>query len=235
MKAAFISSSGGLCHTRTMPPLLLRASGLALLAAVFAVEPLQSRENASTVVTFGGSRGGTLPAGFRTLTSVDGEPGRWQAVVSGRHTVLGQTDLGSSGYRLAVRTDVSLADVHLGVRLRMMAGDRAAGLAWRVQDVRNYYAARLDFDTNEVVLYKFVRGSRVRLDRRTGLRLDPAAWHELSVDHVGPRIRVWLNGVPVADDEDDTLAEAGTLGFWMPGDGTAHFERLWYRALDAPR
>ena len=228
-------SSGGLCHTRTMPPLLLRASGLALLAAVFAIEPLQSRETASTVVTFGGSRAGTLPAGFRTLTSIETEPGRWQVVASGRDTARGQVDLGRSGYRLAVRTDVSLAHVHLGVRLRMTAGDRAAGLAWRVQDAGNYYAARLDFDTNEVVLYKFVRGSRVRLDRRTGLRVDPAAWHELSVDHAGPRIRVWLNGVPVVGDEDETLAEAGTVGFWMPGDGTAHFERLWYRALDAPR
>lgn len=218
-----------------MPPLLLRTSGLALLAAVFAMEPLQSRDTSSTVVTFGGSRPAALPSGFRTLTSVEAEPGRWQAVVSGRQTVLGQTELGRSGYRLAVRTDVALADLHMGVRLRMMAGDRAAGMAWRVQDAQNYYAARLDFDTNEVVLYKFVRGSRVRLDRRAGLRLDAAAWHELAVDHVGARIRVWLNGVPVADDEDETLAEAGTVGFWMPGDGTAHFERLWYRALDAPR
>lgn len=218
-----------------MPPLLLHASGLVLLAAVFAIEPLQSREPASTVITFGGSRLGALPSGFRTLTSVESEAGRWQAVMSGRQTVLGQTELGRSGYRLAVRTDVALADLHMGVRLRMMAGDRAAGMAWRVQDAQNYYAARLDFDAHEVVLYKFVRGSRVRLDRRTGLRLDPAAWHELAVDHVGTHLRVWLNGVPVADDQDDTLTGAGTAGFWMPGDGTAHFERLWYRALDAPR
>jgi hypothetical protein len=235
MKAPFMRSSGGLCHTRRMPPLLLRASGLAVLAAVLAIEPLQSREEPSTVVTFEGSRPGALPAGFRTLTSVETEPGRWQAVASGRQMVLGQTDLGRGGYRLAVRTDVALAHVHMGVRLRMASGDRAAGMAWRVQDAGNYYAARLDFDTNEVVLYKFVRGSRVRLDRRTSLRLDPAAWHELAVDHVGARIRVWLNGVPVADDEDETLTEAGSVGFWMPGDGTAHFERLWYRALDAPR
>lgn len=228
-------SSGGLCDTLRMPSLLLRASGLALLAAVFAIEPLQSREAAPTVITFGGSRLGTLPTGFRTLTSVESEPGRWQTVASGRQTMLGQTELGRSGYRLAVRTDVALADVHMGVRLRTMAGDRAAGMAWRVQDAQNYYAARLDFDAHEVVLYKFVRGSRVRLDRRTGLRLDPAAWHELAVDHVGTRLRVWLNGVPVADDQDDTLTGAGTVGLWMPGDGTAHFERLWYRALDAPR
>ena len=216
-------------------PTLLRASSLALLAAVCTSMPLESWTPASTVVTFRGARPGTLPSGFRTLSSVGDEPGRWQVVVVDRDTALGQTALGRSGYRLAVRADVSLVDVHAGARLRMATGDRAAGLAWRVQDAQNYFAARLDFDDNEVVLYKFVRGNRVRLDRRTGLRLDAGAWHELSIEHRGSRVRVWLNGVPVAHDEDDTPQVAGTVGFWMPGDGTAHFERLWYRPLDAPR
>lgn len=214
---------------------LLRVSSIALLAAMSPSAALESRETASTVVTFDRARAGTLPAGFRTLSSVDNEAGRWQVVALDRQAALGQLELGRGGYRLAVRTDVGLADVHVGVRLRMAAGDRAAGLAWRVQDAKNYYAARLDFDDNEVVLYKFVRGSRVRLGRRTGLRLDPRAWHELLVEHAGAKVRVWLNGVPVAYEEDDTLSTAGTVGFWMPGDGTAHFERLWYRPLDASR
>lgn len=214
-----------------MPTLLVRVSGLAVLAAVASTVPLWSQQHASTVITFGGMRAGALPEGFRTLSSVDDEAGRWETVTSGRQGALGQVELGRAGYRMAVRTDVSLEDVHVGVRLRMVSGDRAAGLAWRVQDARNYYAARLDFDDNEVVLYKFVRGNRVRLDRRAGLRLDPGAWHELTVEHQGPRIRVWLNGIPVAHDADDTLRGGGSVGFWMPGDGTAHFERLWYRAL----
>jgi hypothetical protein len=214
---------------------LLRASGAALLAAVSAAVPLESHESASTVVTFEQARVGALPAGFRTLSSVDDEAGRWQVTALDRLTVLGQLELGRGGYRLAVRTDVRLADVHAGARLRMATGDRAAGLAWRVQDARNYYAARLDFDDNEVVLYKFVRGSRIRLDRRTGLRLDRRAWHELSIEHAGARVRVWLNGVPVAYDQDDSISAPGSVGFWMPGDGTAHFERLWYRPLDASR
>lgn len=211
---------------------LLRASGLAVLAAVCTTAPLESWTPSSTVVTFRDARPGSLPQGFRTLSSVDDEPGTWQVVALDRYVALGQTALGRRGYRLAVRTDVHLADVHAGVRLRMATGDRAAGLAWRVQDARNYFAARLDFDDNELTLYKFVRGNRIRLDRRTGLRLDPRAWHELSIEHGGSRVRVWLNGVPVAHDRDDTPPTAGTVGFWMPGDGTAHFERLWYRPLD---
>ena len=218
-----------------MSRLLLRSSGLALVTALVAAVPLHSREAASTVITFERVPPGALAPGFRALSSVSDEPGRWQATTLDRRRVLGQTDLGRRGYRLAVREDVSLAHVHVGARLRVGSGDRAAGIAWRVQDAKNYYAARLDFDAHEVVLYKFVRGSRVRLDRRSGLRIDPSAWHELAVDHVGERMRVWLNGVPVVGDSDPAISGPGRVGFWMPGDGTAHFERLWYRALDGPR
>jgi hypothetical protein len=189
----------------------------------------------STVVTFTQARPGTLPKSFRTLTSVADEPGRWQVGADGGTPVLAQTVLGRSGYRLAVLDGVALADVHAGVRLRLGAGDKAAGLAWRVQDERSYYAARLDLDDHEVVLYKFVRGNRVRLDRVTGLRLDAQRWHELLVEHRGPRIRVWLNGIPVLSEKDEGVVTPGTVGFWMPGDGTASFERLWYRALENER
>jgi len=228
-------SSDKLGHTWKMSSMLPRAAGLAVVAAVLAAVPLHSRDSPQTIVTFEATRTGTLPPAFRTLTSVADEPGRWQTTTLDRRAVLAQTDLDRSGYRLAVRDDVSLKDVQVGARVRVGRGDRAAGIAWRVQDAQNYYAARLDFDDHEVVLYKFVRGNRVRLDRRSGLRLDPDAWHELVVEHLGARMRVWLNGIPVAGDSDEALVQAGGVGFWVPGDGTAHFERLWYRALDESR
>jgi hypothetical protein len=61
-------------------------------------------------------------------------------------------------------------------------------------------------------------------------RLDASTWHEVSVEHVGVRIKVWLNGVPVASERDDALSEAGMAGLWTSGDSTAHFARLWYEA-----
>jgi hypothetical protein len=184
-----------------------------------------------TVVRFERARVGALPSGLRLMSSSEAEPGQWQVEQVGRVLALGQTDLGRHGYRLAVLEEPSIADVHLGVRIRVGRGDRAAGAAWRVQDAHNYYAARLDFDRREVVLYKFIHGNRVRLARTSDVRLDADAWHELVVEHVGTRIRVWLNGVPVVSDRDDSLRQAGAFGFWIPGDGTAHFERLWFRAL----
>jgi hypothetical protein len=204
---------------------LLTGSLLLAVAAVHATE--------STVVTFADVRPGTLPEQFRTLTSTAAEPGNWRVERVDTTPALVQSDLGQRGYRLAVLEGVSMSDVHVGVRLKMRTGDRAAGVAWRVQDAGTYYAARLDLDDRELVLYKFVRGNRVRLDRLTDLRLATDRWYNLLVEHRGTRIRVWLNGIPVAHDEDDSVTTAGSLGFWMPGDGTAAFERLWYRPMEA--
>ncbi len=199
-----------------------------MLLAVAAVHATES-----TVVTFADVRPGTIPDGFRTLTSTPAEPGNWRVERVENTPALVQSDLGQRGYRLAVLDRVALADVHAGVRLRMGTGDRAAGLAWRVQDAGTYYAARLDLDDRELVLYKFVRGNRVRLNRLTDLRLAANRWYNLLVEHRGTSIRVWLNGIPVARAEDDSVTAAGSLGFWMPGDGTAAFERLWYRPMHA--
>jgi hypothetical protein len=188
-----------------------------------------------TVVTFEGAKAGGLPPGFRAMSSSDQEAGRWQIGRVGGLAVLSQAEIGRHGYRLAVLEDTRLRDVSVGARLRMGEGDRAAGVAWRVQNVNNYYAARLDFDSREVVLYKFVEGNRIRLAGASGLRLDPDDWHDLQVEHDDNRIRVWLNGVPVASSRDGSLREEGRVGFWMPGDGTAHFARLSYEPLSRRR
>jgi hypothetical protein len=212
-----------------MPLRLACATLSAALALAFAAADLRAQGGGAMVVQF--AREGSVPAGLRVMSSSDQEPGRWRVERVGPVLALAQTDLGRHGYRLAAIEGASLADVQVGVRLRVGRGDRAAGVAWRIQDARNYYAARLDFDKREVVVYKFLHGNRVRLDRAPDVRLDEGTWHDLLVEHVGTKIRVWLNGVPVARGRDDGLQAAGRVGFWMPGDGTAHFERLWYQAL----
>ncbi|MGH9370740.1 MAG: hypothetical protein ACRD15_04340, partial [Vicinamibacterales bacterium] len=146
---------------------------------------------------------------------------------------LAQVVEGRAGYRLAVLESPRLEHLRAGVQLRVGPGDRAAGLAWRVRDAGNYYAARLDLDEREFVLYKFVRGNRVRLSRVSGLRLDDELWHELAIEHVNDRLKVWLNGIPVATERDGALSAPGMIGLWIPGDSTAHFARLWYEPVRA--
>lgn len=213
-----------------MSRLLTPIAGAVLLCSALAAAAGPGGEP-PTVVLFDGARAGTLPEGFRTLSSAEREAGRWEVTRIDGVSALSQTAVGRSGYRLAVREGSPHADVRVGVRLRMGRGDRAAGVAWRVRDAGNYYAARLDLKDDAFAVYKFVRGNRVSLARLGGLRLDPSAWHEILAEQAGDRIRVWLNGVPVASERDDALAEAGVVGLWTVGDSTAHFSRLWYEPI----
>lgn len=210
---------------------LWTGSALVLVLAASSGAGAAADGQAPTVITFDAAHAGALPPDFRALSSDEREPGRWQIGRVDGLAVLSQTDLGRRGYRLAILPEVRARDVLVGARLRMGRGDRAAGVAWRVQNAHNYYAARLDFERREVVLYKFVGGNRVRLAGTSGIRLDADDWHELLVEHQEDKIRVWLNGVPVAADRDGGVREPGAVGLWMPGDGTAHFARLWYGPL----
>jgi hypothetical protein len=201
------------------------------LLAVSAAWPLLAGSD-PVVITFEGTTPGRLPAPFRTMSSSERDPGRWEVTRLGELQVLTQLAVGGRGYRLAALDAPRVDHLRFGVRLRVADhGDRAAGLAWRVRDAENYYAARIDFKEREFILHKFVSGNRIRLSRLGGLRLDASGWHEIVVEHVGDTIRAWLNGIPVTSDRDSSLREPGMVALWMPGDSSCHFARLWYEPL----
>jgi hypothetical protein len=204
-------------------------TGLLVSGTLLAATP--DRREAPTVISFERMTVGTVPAGFKVLTSAEREPGKWQVVKLGDSAALAQTEVGRAGYRIAALETPKLERLRAGTELRMGPGDRAAGIAWRVRDAGNYYAARLDLADNEFILYKFVRGNRIRLSRLSNLRLPVSDWHQLAVEHNSERIRVWLNGIPVASERDDGLPEAGMVGLWMPGDSTAQFKRVWFEPI----
>jgi hypothetical protein len=205
------------------------AAPLVISGTLLAAAP--ERAGAPTVVSFEAMTVGSVPSGFKVLTSAEREPGKWQVVKLGDKAALAQVDVGRAGYRIAALESAQLEQLRAGTELRMGPGDRAAGIAWRVRDAANYYAARLDLAENEFVLYKFVRGNRIRLARLSNLRLPVSDWHQLSIEHNSERIRVWLNGIPVASERDDALPEPGMVGLWMPGDSTAQFKRLWFEPI----
>jgi len=232
MKARFSVPSAAIGHNGAMRLKWLPASACCTLISSALLAGAPVRAGTPTVVTFEQVRPGAMPPRFRTLTSAEAEPGRWQVERVDGTPALSQVLAGREGYRLAALESPKLQNLRAGIRLRMgHAGDRAAGLAWRVRDARNYYAARLDLKEREFVLYKFVRGNRIRLSRTSDLRLQEAAWHELSIEHVGDRLKVWLNGIPVATKRDAALSGAGMVSLWLPGDSIAHFARLTFEPL----
>ncbi len=213
-----------------MGPMVSRSTAAFVVMVLAALTPAGALEQ--TTVPFGSFRLGGLPDEIEPLHSSGAEPGDWRIQRFDGRTTLAQVRASEAGYQLAVLRSESLRDLTVSVRIRTgEQGDRAAGLAWRVHDAGNYFAARLDLRDRQFVLYKFVRGNRVSLDTVRDLRVDESEWHNLVVEHIDQEIRVWLNGVPVARERDGSLG-AGRFGVWMPSDSTAYFDNLQYRSLE---
>jgi hypothetical protein len=153
--------------------------------------------------------------------------GYWSIVHEGASWVLAHAQQRSTaGAQLAIVEGVSLGDVTVSTRLRFTDGAGAAGVSWRYRDRDNYYLAALDLRAQDVRIYRIAGGNRTRLEDEDDLELDPAAWQTMKIEHRIGRIRVWINGVPVADARDRTNPEPGAIGVWSASDAGTWFDDL---------
>jgi hypothetical protein len=116
------------------------------------------------------------------------------------------------------------ADFTMTTRFRMLEGQVAqmAGIAFRIQDERNYYVLRASSLGKTVVFYKFVDGIRTppitaQIDIRTG------SWHELTAECRGNQIRCLLDGRELFPVLNDNSFVDGYVGFWTKSDSVSHF------------
>jgi len=169
---------------------------------------------------------GRPPAGFLFASSPKDQGGQWTVLRDGTNGVLGQLRQGQAGAQMAVVEGSSFADLVLSVRVRLLEGARSAGVVWRYHDADNYYLARLDLREQDVRIYRVVAGNRTRLEEEDDLELEAGAWHLLKVEHQGTRMRLLINGVPVADARDRAGQEAGAVGLWTTSDSVVWFDNL---------
>jgi hypothetical protein len=210
---------------------------------------------------------GRIPPGFISLVSGPGAPGDWKVMdvlvpptmapiltnlpatrlATAKQTVLaGSSQDAAPGHSpILLFTNEIFANFTLTTRLKIVGGTTApeAGIAFRVQDEKNYYVIRASTAGNasvpgSLLWYRVVGG--VRYDGQGMGVLVPIptdAWQELKVECVGTSIRAFLNGKqmipPVLagattnDSElpriNDSTFAAGKTGFWTAGDTVAYF------------
>ena len=133
------------------------------------------------------------------------------------------------GYALALASGPPQHDVIASVRLRLTGGSRAGGLVWRYQDAGNFYAAVLDLSRSSLLLFLFRNGSRITIESRGGLELDPEAWHSLRVVHERTSVYVAIGGIRVFEERDGRLERtlgSGLAGVIATGDSETWFDDL---------
>jgi hypothetical protein len=175
---------------------------------------------------------GSLPAGWECGVTGKGTP-RWtveaDSAAPSAPQVLQQS--GSGTFPWCVRKDASLADGHVEVKFKPLAGrqDQAGGVVWRWKDGDNYYVARANALENNVSLYYTQKGRRVTL-RYVDAPVPANTWHTLRVEFSGDRIRVALNGKLYLELDDAHIKGAGAVGVWTKADSVTAFDDFRYGA-----
>jgi hypothetical protein len=199
---------------------------------VLGAAALSARQGPVVIRSFDADPAGARPPGFTFAETRDAGARRWSVekdpATMGHHLVHTTDGVVGVGMAMAILEGVSLREVEVTARIRMIDGDRISGIVWRYQDPSNYYFARLNLSGPQAVsLYRVVNGNRVRLEDEDDLQLDPAAWHTLRVVQGETRARVYLGGIRVFEMRDRTLeGSGGGAGVFCSGNTTAWFDDL---------
>jgi hypothetical protein len=184
---------------------------------------------------------GQPPPSFRNTVSGEGPVGDWrvlhetpavtgptapQSSVVARRVLLAQTsrDPTDERFPLLLYEGARYGDFTFTTRLRTVAGQVAqmAGIAFRIQDERNYYVLRISSLGNTVAFYKFVEGIRTP-PIAAQLEISTGSWHELTVECRGNQIRCLLDGRELFPVLTDNSFLDGYIGFWTKSDAVSHF------------
>jgi hypothetical protein len=197
---------------------------------------------AERVFDFGEYQAGERPKGFRSAVSGGGPLGDWQVLyedvrpegpgaapsssVTARRAVLAQVsrDPTDERFPLLLYEPEKYGDFTLTTRFKTVDGkvEQMAGLAFRVQDERNYYVVRASSLGGTFVFYKFVDGVR---SPPIGVSVDipRGVWHALTVECKGNQIRCRFNGQELLPTLTDNSFAEGQIGFWTKSDAVSYF------------
>lgn len=185
--------------------LLFDFEGEERLAAPGRWQPLAA-EGAAVQWSIGGSES---PAGSNRFVRTEKNAG-----VEGEHHLLGLDEF-------------SAGDIHIAARIRARGGKlaRGGGLAWGVQDARNYSLAAWDPERGRVSVY---RASDGELEELGSLEVGPSSnrWNLMLVRVEETRVEVVFDGLLLLATEDPA-PRAGGVALWTAADAVTAFDDVW--------
>lgn len=183
---------------------------------------------------------GDLPNGFTQAVGGSSGKGGWSVkddeTAPSRPNLVEQRLQCGEGwcYQLLVAEGVVVEYVDLSVRLKLNLGTPTgkAGLAYGIQDDKNFYATVVEPRTNEVVAYVVKDGQPTELGRES-LILRSAEWHSLRIQRntiISKEFTEISFDNHLSLDVYDQSFKKGKLGLVVMGDGGFSFDNL--RAME---
>src|ERR1041385_8364429 len=208
------------------------------LAGVLAL----SASGAEIVFDFGETNLDKTPPGFRSALAGQGKPGEWKVLLDEvppllaplsdkapapvKRPVLGQLsqDPTDERFPLLVFDEESFNDFTLTTRFKIVRGglEQMAGIAFRIQDEKNFYVIRASALGNNVRFYKVVNGERGSLIGPE-LPVTKDVWHELRIQCKGNQIQCAFDGKDVIPPLTDNSFASGKIAFWTKSDSVSYF------------
>lgn len=188
-------------------------------------------------IGFGVATIGQLPPSFQSALTGKGGPATWMVVddpTAAGGKALAQTSQEDHDYRfpLAIYAPLNVKDMEASVRFKVLSGkeDRAAGIAFRLQDPDNYYVVRANALEDNVRLYHVVKGDRSQI-AGADVKVPSGVWQTMAVRVRGDHIEVEFNGIKIIDKTDATFFQAGRLALWTKADSVTYFDRLEVKTM----
>ena len=210
--------------------------GLALVALYLSASAAELRFD------FAGVPAGKTPTNFHSIAAGMGKAGDWrveldevpptlapltpQAPSVARRAVLGQfaQDATDEHFPMLVFDGETFSDFTLTTKFKIVSGqtEQMAGIAFRVQDEKNFYVIRANALNRNVRFYKVVNGAR-STPIGPEVEVPKGVWHELKITCTGNEIRAWLNGHEPFPALQDMSFRAGKIAFWTKSDSVSYF------------
>ena len=185
---------------------------------------------------------GKPPAGFTNLLAGEGILGEWKVIMDEvpplmapltpqaptvtKRAVLGQLskDPTDERFPMLVYENETFGDFTLATRFKIVSGqsEQMAGIAFRLEDERNFYVIRASALGKNVRFYKVVEGLRSS-PIGPELEIKPNQWYELEIQCSGNEIRCKLNSREVFPPLTDSSFRSGKIAFWTKSDSVSYF------------
>lgn len=185
---------------------------------------------------------GKAPTNFHGVVAGAGAPGDWrvemdevpptlerlspQAPSVARRAVLGQfaQDTTDERFPMLVFDGETFTDFTLTTKFKIVSGltEQMAGIAFRLQDEKNFYVIRANALNRNVRFYKVVDGVR-SVPIGPEVSVSKGEWHELKITCTGNEIRTWLDGREPFPALQDATFRFGKIAFWTKSDSISYF------------
>jgi len=195
------------------------------------------------------------PAGFRSTVTGKGKPGDWKVILDDvppalpplspqapkvtKRAVLAQLsrDPTDEHFPLLIYDGEVFGDFTLTTRFKLVEGaiEQMAGLAFRIQDEKNYYYVRASALGNTFYFFKVVDGELIG-PVGSKVEISKGTWHEMSVECRGSEITCRLDGEALIPQMQQHAFQKGKIGFWTKSDAVSYFSdaRITYTPLQMP-